>query len=66
MRKDTTADEAALRLAIERRETQLETALQELVRAAETRASLGHYVARYPWHFILGGLAIGVWLGRKG
>jgi hypothetical protein len=48
-------DEAeALRIAIGQREVQLEHALSDLVAAAEARASLGHYVARYPWQFLLG------------
>ena len=58
-------EEDALRLAIGRRELQLEHALEDLVAAAETRASLGHYVARYPWQFLLGGLLLGAWLGRR-
>jgi hypothetical protein len=62
---DTTGEEAALRLAIHRREAQLEVDLKQLVRAAETRASLGHYIARYPFHFLFGGLALGAWLGRQ-
>jgi ElaB/YqjD/DUF883 family membrane-anchored ribosome-binding protein len=65
MTKDSTSEEAALRLAISRREEQLESALKELVRAAEARASLGHYVARYPWHFIAGAVVVGAWLGHR-
>lgn len=65
MRDNSDGNEAALRVAIGRHEEQLETALKELVRAAETRASLGHYVARYPWHLIFGGLLVGAWLGRR-
>jgi hypothetical protein len=65
MSKDTTNEEAELRLAIGRREDQLETALKDLVRAADERASLGHYVGRYPWHFLVGGLLLGAWLGRR-
>lgn len=52
-------------LAIGRGEEQLQVALKELVRAAETRASLGHYVARYPWHFVVGALVLGGWLGSR-
>lgn len=64
--KPTQEDEAeALRVAIGRRELQLEHALSDLVTAAEARASLGHYVARYPWQFLLGGLLLGAWLGRR-
>lgn len=55
----------ALRLAIERREEQLDHALKDLVAAAEARASLGHYVARYPWQFLLGGVVVGAWLGWR-
>jgi hypothetical protein len=65
VKKDATRDEQALRLAIDRREQQLETAVADLVRAAEARTSLGHYVARYPWQFVLGGLLLGAWLGRR-
>ncbi|MDB4968966.1 MAG: hypothetical protein JWN44_4655 [Myxococcales bacterium] len=65
MSKDSTSEEEVLRVAIKRREEELESALKELVRAAESRASLGHYVARYPWHFIAGGLMLGAWLGRR-
>ena len=57
--------EDVLRLAIGRREVQLEHAREDLVAAAEARASLGHYVARYPWQFLLGGLLLGTWLGRR-
>jgi hypothetical protein len=57
--------EEELRAAIGRREEQLDHALEDLVAAAEARASIGHYVARYPWQFLLGGLLVGVWLGRR-
>ncbi|MCA1664998.1 MAG: hypothetical protein LC659_12125 [Myxococcales bacterium] len=64
--KSTSTNEAeALRAAISRREAQLDQALEELVAAAEARASLGHYVARYPWQFLIGGLVVGAWLGRR-
>lgn len=64
--KSTSTNEAeALRAAISRREAQLDDALADLVAAAEARASLGHYVARYPWQFLLGGLMLGAWLGRR-
>jgi hypothetical protein len=58
-------EEDVLRVAIGRREEQLESALKELVRAAEARASVGHYVSRYPWHFLVGGVLLGVWLGSR-
>jgi hypothetical protein len=57
--------EEELRAAIGRREEQLDHALEDLVAAAEARASLGHYVAKYPWQFLLGGLLVGVWLGAR-
>jgi hypothetical protein len=57
--------EEELRAAIGRREAQLDHALEDLVAAAEARASLGHYVAKYPWQFLLGGLLVGVWLGAR-
>jgi hypothetical protein len=60
-----TAEAEELRLAIGRREVQLDDALQNLVAVAEERASLGHYVARYPWQFLLGALVFGAWLGRR-
>jgi hypothetical protein len=65
MSDESATNEAALREAISLHEAQLQSALKDLVRAAETRASLGHYVAEYPWHFILGGLLVGAWLGRQ-
>lgn len=65
MSKDATSAEAALRLSIGPHEEQLETGLKELVHAAEARASVRHYVARYPWHFLFGGLMLGAWLGRR-
>ncbi len=65
MNKDSRNEEAMLRTAIGRGEEQLQVALKELVRAAETRASLGHYVARYPWHFVVGSLLLGGWLGSR-
>lgn len=62
----TKTDEAeVLRVAIARREDQLDHALKDLVAAAEARASLGHYVARYPWQFLLGALVLGAWLGHR-
>jgi hypothetical protein len=65
--KSTSTNEAeALRGAISRHEAQLEHALEDLVAAAEARASVGHYVARYPWQFLLGGVLVGAWLGRRG
>jgi hypothetical protein len=60
-----TTEERELRASIGRREKQLDHALEDLVVAAEARASLGHYVARYPWQFLLGALIVGVWLGRR-
>jgi hypothetical protein len=65
MKTTLTNEEETLRAAIGRREQQLDSALKDLVAAAESRASLGHYVSRYPWQFLLGGFAIGVWLGRR-
>ena len=65
MSRGSTREEDLLRLAIGRREEQLEVDLKSLVRVAETRASVGHYVARYPWHFLLGGIVLGAWLGRR-
>ena len=65
MSKPPAGETEALRLAIGRREEQLQSALSDLVRAAEARASLGYYVSRYPWHFLIGGLALGAWLGRR-
>ena len=57
------ADE--LRAAIAKHEAQLDVALHDLVSAAEARASLGHYVGRYPWQFLVGALLAGAWLGRR-
>jgi hypothetical protein len=65
MNKDSRNEEELLRSAIGRGEAELEVALKDLVRAAETRASLGHYLARYPWHFVVGGLVLGAWLGSR-
>ena len=65
MKTTLTDEEEKLRAAIGRREQQLDSALKDLVAAAEARASLGHYVARYPWQFLLAGFAVGVWLGRQ-
>lgn len=65
MKSPPTDQAEALRAAIGRREAQLDEALEKLVAAAEARASLGHYVAKYPWHFLLGGLVVGAWLGRR-
>ena len=65
MKSTSTNETDALRAAISRREAQLDHALEDLVAAAEARASLGHYVARYPWQVLLGGLVFGAWLGRR-
>lgn len=65
MKATPTNEEQALRLAIGRREEQLEHAIKNLVATAEARASLGHYVGRYPWQFLLGGLVVGAWLGYR-
>ena len=65
MKTNPTTQEQELRAAIVRREAQLDHALKALVTAAEARASVGHYVARYPWQFLLGGLVVGAWLGRR-
>lgn len=62
---DTMSEAAALRLAIGRREEQLENALKDLARAADARASLGHYLGRYPWQVLAAGLLLGAWLGRR-
>jgi hypothetical protein len=60
-----TTEERELRASIGRREKQLDHALEDLAAAAEARASLGHYVAKYPWQFLLGALIVGAWLGRR-
>ena len=60
-----TMQQQELRAAIGRREAQLDAALQNLVAAADARASLGHYVRRYPWQFLLGGVLVGAWLGQQ-
>jgi hypothetical protein len=65
MKATPTMKEQELRVAIGRREEQLDDALKDLAAAAEARASLGHYLARYPWQFLLGGLVVGAWLGRR-
>jgi hypothetical protein len=65
MSKDAPSEEETLRLAIGKREAQLEIDLKDLVKAAESRASLGHYIARYPWQFLIGGFVLGTWLGRR-
>lgn len=65
MKPDPATTEEALRVAIVRREEQLERALKDLVGAAEARASLRYYVERYPWHFVIGGFLVGAWLGRR-
>ena len=65
MKATPTMKEQELRVAIGRREEQLDHALEDLVAAAEARASLGHYLARYPWQFLLGGVVVGAWLGRR-
>ncbi len=63
--KPDTQEEALLREKISHREQQLEEALKDLVGAAEARASLGHYVGRYPWHILGGAVLFGIWLGRR-
>jgi hypothetical protein len=65
MSSTTTLQTDELRAAIARREAQLDGALHDLVAAAEARASLGHYVGRYPWQFLIGALVAGAWLGRR-
>ncbi len=65
MNTASSSEEDLLRLAIGRREEQLERAVKDLIGAAEARASLGHYVARYPWQFLVGGLLLGAWLGKR-
>lgn len=65
MSSTTTMKADELRAAIVKREAQLDGALHDLVAAAEARASLGHYVGRYPWHFVIGALLAGAWLGRR-
>lgn len=62
---DEPTKEAILRLAIVRREAQLEADLKGLVHVAERRATFGYYVGRYPYHFAFGGLVLGLWLGRR-
>jgi hypothetical protein len=65
MNATTTMQADELRAAIVKREAQLDAALHDLVSAAEARASLGHYVGRYPWQFLIGALVAGAWLGRR-
>jgi hypothetical protein len=65
MKTTAMSQEDELRAAISRREAQLDAALKDLVAAAESRASLGHYVGRYPWQFLIGALVAGAWLGRR-
>lgn len=65
MKSEPSREVQELRLAIDRREVELEQALENLVGAAERRASAGYYLGRYPWQVLLGGVVLGAWLGHR-
>ena len=64
-------DEAAvdqrevLRQSIERDEAQLREAVDELKAAVQTELSLRSHIMTHPIPWIVGGFALGLWLGRR-
>jgi hypothetical protein len=51
------------RATVERREAELDAAVQELKNLAQHQLALGEHVARHPYRMLGGALLFGIWLG---
>jgi hypothetical protein len=43
----------------------LERAVQNLKEAAQRSVAIGPTIAQHPWHWMVGALAVGLWLGLR-
>jgi len=57
--------EEVLRQSIERDEAELRDAVGELATAVKSEFTLGAHIAAHPVLSLLGGFALGLWLGRR-
>ena len=57
--------EEVLRQSIERDEAELRDAVGELATAVKSEFTLGAQIAEHPVLSLLGGFALGLWLGRR-
>ena len=63
---ETGADEReVLRHAIERDEAELRDAVEELKVAVQSEFSLRNQISNHPVPWLIGGFALGAWLGRR-
>jgi hypothetical protein len=57
--------EEVLRQSIEHSETELRDAVGELATAVKSELTLRAQIAEHPIPWLLGGFALGLWLGRR-
>ena len=57
--------EEVLRQSIERNEAELRDAVGEMATAVKTELNLRAQIAEHPVPLLLGGFALGLWLGRR-
>jgi hypothetical protein len=55
-----------LRQSIERNEAELREAVDELTTAVKNELTLRKQITEHPVPWLLGGFALGLWLGRSG
>ena len=55
-----------LRQSIERNEAELREAVDELTTAVKNEFTLRKQITEHPVPWLLGGVALGLWLGRSG
>ena len=55
-----------LRQSIERDEAELRDAVDELKAAVQSELSLRSHIVSHPLPWLVGGFAVGLWLGRRG
>jgi hypothetical protein len=57
-------ERAALQESIERNETELRNAVDDLTHAVKRELTIGNRVAENPFAWVLGAFLVGMWLGR--
>jgi len=58
--------EEVLRQSIEHNEAELRDAVDEMTTAVQSEMTLRGHIAEHPVPWLFGGIALGLWLGRRG